>query len=126
MIFIDRSIPRSVAVALKSVRDDVIWLEDAFRHDVPDVEWLDRAGRENWLVIARDKRLRTRPAEREALLRARVGCFIIAQKRDPTRWEYLKLLAATLDAMVDIHRSEERPFIYLVDAAGRLRRYLPA
>jgi len=30
MIFIDRSIPKGVAEALKQVRDDVVWLEDVF------------------------------------------------------------------------------------------------
>ena len=40
MIFIDRSIPRGVAEAVRRMREDVIWLEDEFRHDVPDEEWL--------------------------------------------------------------------------------------
>ena len=32
MIFIDRSIPRGVADAVKRMREDVIWLEDEFPH----------------------------------------------------------------------------------------------
>jgi hypothetical protein len=42
VIFIDRSIPRGVAEAVRRIREDVIWLEDEFRHDVPDEEWLAR------------------------------------------------------------------------------------
>ena len=36
MIFIDRSIPRSVAEAFKKVRADIRWLEDEFPHDIRD------------------------------------------------------------------------------------------
>jgi len=51
VIFIDRSIPRGVAEAVKRMREDVVWLEDEFRHDVPDEEWLAVAGQRSWLVI---------------------------------------------------------------------------
>lgn len=36
MIFIDRSVPKGVAEAIKRVRSDVLWLEDKFPHDTPD------------------------------------------------------------------------------------------
>ena len=122
MTFIDRSIPKSVALALKAVRDDVLWLEDRFAHDTRDEERLTTAGAENWLVISRDKRIRTRPAEREAIINSDVGCFILNQSRDPTRWEYLKLLALTLDEMVTIFERTERPFIYSVGRSGNISR----
>src|SRR5687767_13527362 len=70
MIFVDRSIPRGVANALKEVRADVVWLEDLFPHDVKDEDWLREAGRQGWLVISRDKKIRTRPGERRAYMGA--------------------------------------------------------
>ena len=106
MIFVDRSIPKSVAEALKAVRSDVSWLEDHFAHDTPDADWLAEAGRQRWLVVTRDKRIRTRPGERQSLLEHNVGCFCLTQKRDPTRWGYLKLLCLTLDPRP--HLSEDR------------------
>ena len=63
MIFVDRSVPRSVVTALRAVRDDVEWLEPRFPHDTPDPEWLAEAGKAGWLVITRDQRIRTRPFE---------------------------------------------------------------
>ena len=43
MIFIDRSVPKGVAEAIKRVRGDVLWLEDKF----PDDEvWLAAVGDE--------------------------------------------------------------------------------
>lgn len=125
MIFVDRSIPKSVAEALKLVREDeVAWLEDLFNDDVADEEWLEAAGREGWLVISRDKRIRSRFGERTALQRHGVGCFILAQKKSLTRWEYLKLLARTLDEMVQRFEETPRPFIYAVDSAGSMRKAL--
>jgi len=43
--------------------------------------------------------LHIKSEERQAILDGRVGCFILTQGRDPTRWQYLKLLALTLDEM---------------------------
>ena len=125
MIFVDRSIPKSVVEALKLVREDeVAWLEDFFDDDVRDEKWLEAAGREGWLVISRDKRIRSRFGERTALQRHGVGCFILAQKKNLTRWEYLKLLARTLDEMVQRFEETPRPFIYVVDSAGAMRQAL--
>ena len=112
MIFIDRSIPRGVARALQAVRDDVIWLEDRFPHHVTDPVWLREAGVSDWLVISRDKRIRTRPGERRTIIENGVGCFCLTQKQPLTRWEYLKLLAATLDEMEALFAATPRPFIF--------------
>ena len=50
------------------MREDVVWLEDEFRHDVPDEEWLAVAGQRGWLVITHDRKIRTRPGERRAIM----------------------------------------------------------
>ena len=121
MIFIDRSIPRAVADALNIVRDDVRWLEDEFQHDTRETVWLPEVGSRGWIVISRDKKIRTRPGERQALLEAGVGCFILTQKQPLTRWDYLKLLAATLDQMERVFANTKKPFIYAVGRTGKLR-----
>lgn len=128
MIFIDRSIPKSVAQALKSVRNDVIWLEDVFPDDTPDPTWLAEAGEKGWLVITRDKKIRTRPGERAAIAAAGVGCFVLTQKKDPSKWEYLKLLAQTLDEIERIFDETPKPFLFEVSGSGQLKRLgsLPA
>ena len=124
MIFIDRSIPRSVAEALKLVRSDVRWLEDEFAHNVKDAEWLREIGGRGWLVVGRDRRIRYRPAEKQAIIDARVGYFCIAQDANPTRWEYLRLIATTLDQMERLYTTTDRPFIYAIYKDGAFRRLL--
>ncbi|HXG35914.1 MAG TPA: hypothetical protein VNL15_02985 [Dehalococcoidia bacterium] len=122
MIFIDRSIPKGVAEALKKVREDVRWLEDEFSHDIKETEWLPEIGRRGWLVVSRDKKIRTRPGERRALSEAKIGCFIFVQKQNLTRWQYLKLLALSLDEMERVFANTPKPFIYGVSRTGQFRR----
>ena len=122
MIFIDRSIPRSVADQLKETREDVIWLEDRFPHDVPDEVWLEEAGRNGWLVITRDTKIRTRPGERRAIMEHGTGCFILAYKQALTKTEIFDLIAFTLDEMIVRFRRTTRPFIYTISKDGKLKQ----
>lgn len=122
MIFVDRSIPVGVAHALQAVRSDVIWLEDRFAHDVKDRIWLEAAGTEGWLVVSRDKKIRTRPGERRAIRVHHVGAFILTQNENFTRWQYLKQITASLDEMQRLFDSTTRPFIYGLSGTGRLTR----
>lgn len=124
MIFIDRSIPRAIAEALQKVRPDVLWLEDVwiFRHDTKDEVWLTHVGFANWLAISRDKKIRTRPAERERIIAAGVGAFIFTQKTNLKKWDYLKLLGRSLDEMEDKFRTVPRPFIYGIQKDGALKK----
>jgi hypothetical protein len=122
MIFIDRSVPKPVAEAIKRVRGDVLWLEDKFQHDTNDEVWLAAVGDQGWPVIVRDKKVRTRPGERDKIIRHGVGCFILNQKQDPTKWEYLQLLAKTMDEIEERFAQTPRPFIYTIDRNGVFRR----
>ena len=88
--------------------------------------WLAKAGTNNWLVITRDKHIRTREGERESILRNGVGCFILTRKKAYGRWQTLKFLAAHLDRMVDHFDNAERPFIVMVDGQGVFRNWLKA
>lgn len=123
MIFIDRSIPQAVAKALQCVRRDVIWLEDKFPHDAKERVWLEAAGQEGWLAITRDKRIRHRPGERRDLMGNGVGCFILNQRENFTRYGYLKLIVGALDEMERIFAETPRPFIYTLSKIGVLARY---
>ena len=123
MIFIDRSIPRGVAEAVRRMREDVIWLEDEFRHDVPDEEWLAVAGQRGWLVITHDRKIRTRPGERRVIMEHGVGCFIMTYRQDLKKEEIVALISATLEEMERRFKATPRPFIYTVSKGGEFREY---
>src|SRR5437773_10036328 len=50
--------------------------------DAPDPEWLAFAGKNNWIVITRDERIRYRVAEKQAIRRAKVRAFVLAAQGD--------------------------------------------
>lgn len=124
MIFLDRSIPKSVADALKLVRTgDIRWLEDEFPHDTPDENWIPTVASWGWLTVSRDKKIRTRLRQRELVRDHGMGCFIIQQKQDPTRWEYLSLIACHLDDWERFFATTPKPFMELVDSSGKSRDF---
>ncbi len=86
--------------------------------------WLQEAGQLGWLVVTRDKRIRRRPGERRAIIENEVGCFCFTQRGDLTRWEYLKLLCATLDEMERLFEVTPRPFLFGMNRLGALTRVL--
>ena len=124
MIFIDRSIPRDIADALACVRDDVEWLEPRFPDDTADEIWLAEAGRQGWVVLTRDKQIRRRYVERQAILDNNVGCFILGHKQTLNRWNLLKVIVGTLDDMEQRFAETPRPFIFTIDSTSRFSRYM--
>ncbi len=125
MIFIDRSIPRYSAEEFRRISGaPVIYLDERFPRATPDREWLEEAGKEGWLVISRDKRIRHRPGEIAAIKANRVGCFILGQRKTPTREEYVRVLADSIDEMQALFAETPRPFIFVLNAAGGLLRAL--
>ena len=122
MIWIDRSISKTVTHAIDLVRGDVRWVGDLYDGRTADAIWLRDAGQSEALVIVRDKKVRTRPLERAAIMDNRVGCFIVNQGRNPTKWEYLRLIVVALDEMQQRFEQVPRPFIFTIDSRGVLRK----
>lgn len=124
MIFFDRSIPRGVAEAVKQVREDACWLEDVFEEGwIKDRKWIPAIGARGWLVVSKDKKIRTRPEERRAVRENNVGIFIFSYRGGLNRWQILKLVTSTLDEMEEKFAATPRPFMYLIDRNGRFRPY---
>jgi hypothetical protein len=126
MIFLDRSLPKSVARALQAVRSDVQWLEDidGLTANSPDEEWLELAGRNGWLVVTRDRHISWRSAERAAAEAFGVGMFVIREKRALNRWELAKIIVCQMDKWERQFQTTLRPFIYEFTKRGDLKRIL--
>jgi hypothetical protein len=114
VIFIDASLPKTVAVELKKVREDVVFKHDVFRPGTDDPIWLRRVGAEGWLAITRDGRIRTRPGERAAIMENGVGCFILTHQKDLPKPEVVQIVFDYLPEMERLFNSTPRPFIYTV------------
>lgn len=123
MIFIDASLPRTVADELKKVREDVIFKHDIFVPGTDDAVWLRRVGIEGWLAITHDKHVRTRYGERAAIMDNGVGCFILTYRQDLRKPEIVKMVFDYLPGMEQRFKTTPRPFIYTVSKNGEFREY---
>lgn len=85
---------------------------------MPDSEWLGVAGQQNWVVITKDKMIRHRRWERQALIQAGVRSFCMTSAGGYPMWETLQLLARRWDDIEEIANTVAGPYIYSVTNAG--------
>jgi len=66
-----------VAEALRKAGANVEVHDDHFSQDVADEKWLEAAGKNGWVVLTKDRRIRFRATERQALINAGVKAFVL-------------------------------------------------
>lgn len=72
---------------------------------VDDTNWIPAVATRGLVVIARDKRIRTRPQELRQLRDAGLRVFWIAGRKDLTTWDWLTRLVRRWEQMEDIIRT---------------------
>jgi hypothetical protein len=81
---------------------------------VPDVEWLERAGREGWVVLSKDKRLRHDPDQRAMMIQHDVRAFVLTSGNLQAPEQAERFLANV--ARIERAARAERVCIYAVHA----------
>ena len=116
-LFLDRSLGRITVPSLP--RDAGLRLLTLSEHygipadeEVADEEWLELAGRNGWVVLMKDKRIRYNRRERDVVKAFQVRCFCLASQR-LTGEEMARRYLRNLNAMTRACK-EEGPFIYAV------------
>lgn len=113
---VDRSLGRHVvADALRAAGAVVRTLADVYGNDeetMADADWLARAGREGWVVLTKDARIRYRPAEIASVRAHGVQVFVVAGQHLPGR----ELAARCVHNLHRIGQAAQKPgpFIYMV------------
>ena len=76
----------------------------------PDASWLSEVGRNGgWFALSRDKRIRYRPNEQEATMRAGVGLFIIVGQA--SHQKLAEHFVACVPKITRFLRKHQPPFI---------------
>ena len=57
---------RSIIKVLRNEGLNVVCLRDHFNPDADDVEWLSKIGKQGWILLSRNKRIRYNPIEKKA------------------------------------------------------------
>lgn len=115
--FVDRSLGRGVARALIDVGEHAIYHDEQFPQDALDEEWLPLCGERGWVVLTKDKAIRRRLLERQALLSAGVRAFFLTSG-SMTGAEMAGAFLRCLPAMSQLIENEDAPFIALVSRSG--------
>ena len=122
VFYLDESIYSRVLVeALRAAGARLEHVRGAVPAGLPDAEWLAIAGRNGWIVLMRDQRIRYRTIERDALKRAAVGAFVFTGGQATAR-DTAEAIVPKLRKMGSIATSERKPFLYSLSARGSLTR----
>lgn len=125
--FIDRSLGRiAVPTALRGDGWDVVTLAEHYGmpkdEEVADTEWIAEAASRGWAVLMKDKRIRHRSAEIQAVAQFKAKCFVIT-RGDLASADMARRLIANKPA---IFRAAELPGPYIHSVQrDRLDRLFP-
>ena len=77
---LDNNLSPHLAQGMRAFEEEVTHLQEHFRPDAKDAEWLQEIGRRQWFLVTRDERIGMNPAELAALHRFGVGAFFLSGK----------------------------------------------
>lgn len=118
VFFLDRSLECSaISEAFSNAGVAVELHRSYFEGNAPDEEWLAEAGRQNWVVLTRDTRIRYHPNEKQALINSRVRVFVLTAKGLKGQ-EMADLLVKRLAKIQKIAEELPAPFIASVTRSG--------
>lgn len=118
IFFLDRSLGKKrIAAALRLAGATVRVHDDYFPPNAKDEDWLPRVGREGWVVLTKDHRIRYRNLERAALMNAGVGAFILTSG-DLSGEEMAKIFVKALPAVSRFLTKHRKPFIARLTRSG--------
>jgi len=125
VFFVERSLGRRVvADALRQAGVRVEIHADYFADRTEDPVWLSQVGPRGWIVLMKDKHIRSRPHEREALLTAGVRAFVLVAG-NITGPEMGASFVTALPAMGALLARRNTPFIAHITRDGRISTISP-
>lgn len=133
--FTDRDLGNLFPEILRSHGVSVEQHKDHFAHDAPDEEWLAGISAHGWVAITRDRRIRYKPNERDAVIRHGVALLVLVG--NATHPELARSFVATGPKIERFLQGHTPPFIAKVyraatteiarrpDASGRVEMWYP-
>ena len=109
---------------MREFGEPVDHLQDHFRPDAPDTEWLEYIGREGFFLVTRDNRIRSNPLEINALRTRGVGAFFLSGK-NRSSWELVQQLVRNWIRIKELADKTRPPFAFRVPPTGTKIERLP-
>jgi len=79
---------------------------------VADIEWIEEASKQGWPILMKDKRIRHRQAEIQAVIEHKARCFVIANGELPSAEMANRFI--THKIAIYAATAEPGPYIYSV------------
>ena len=116
--------------ALAFARKDTIHVGHSLIPECPlgtlDIDWMPAVAARDLIVIARDRRIRTKPQELAAFRDAGLRVLWIAGKKDMSTWTWLSRLVRNWTAIERVIAAQGAgPWFYAVNEAGLKEIPLP-
>lgn len=121
--FFDNNLSPVLVAGLRGLGEDVQHLRDVFPANTKDAVWIPKVAESGWILVTRDKRIRTRPLEAEALVRSGLSAFFFIQRRDPDLWGWAELVVRRWREMKQLAERERKPFLFAISERGTIDRF---
>ncbi len=113
----DNNIGPFVAEGLRAFGEDVCHLTEHLSAETADEVCLEFVGKKGMFLVTRDKMIRKRPIELEALKRHNVGAFFLAGKK-MGKWDQIRQIIRAWPTMKETASRTRPPFAFRVNQAG--------
>jgi hypothetical protein len=115
--FVDRSLGRTLVEELKAAGHAAVGLDELFPNTTKDEDWLRHVGREGWIALSKDARIRFNKLEREQLIEARVYFFLVPDAQ-MSGTEQRTLVLTNVDRILKLVRKVPAPVIAKLSKSG--------
>lgn len=123
VLFIDRNLGRHVlADNLRAAGIPCEVHDDHLPQDATDADWLQLVGDKGWIAIGRDKNIRYRGPEKNALIQANARLIVVRAKH-ATGQDIAHILIRHLNRIYRFAKKHEPPFIAGITRDGKITKY---
>ena len=118
--FLDRNLGKHIiADILREAGARVAVHDDHFPTDAKDNEWLPAVGKNGWVVLTKDKRIKDRGLELRALRNARVKAFVLTSGNLQGH-DMAAIFVKALPAIQKYVNNNDPPFIARLTSQGKI------
>ena len=109
--FFDNNLSPALVESLEALGEQAVHLRNEFPVTTADTVWIPAVASRGWILVTRDKKIRTKRAEIEALHRSGLSAFFFTQRHDPDLWGWAELVVLRWREIQGFASAHKRPFI---------------
>lgn len=122
--FVDRSLPKvSLIQALRQRGCKVKHHDELFSAQTKDIDWLQEAGKNGWIVLSHDRNIGRNPLEINQLRLSKVMAFMPSSKGSLTGKEITEIIVNAISCIEQFAKNNNPPFIAKIYRDGSIKRW---